>query len=595
MATKSPTITNSQGKTLYLSPSGHSYGATPPTTVTTPAPAAGRVLGASTDAPAGSLKDLSIALAPKKTSGGGSIQDLSIALANNKPITQADITRAQSGGPSLASLSSGVASSPVGSTPVSTPQGSNQTGIVGGGSKRYSRYGNQDEPVIQEPNLEQIQKQLTKNAQKEINSLYTYQNDLLREQQGINQQNDRSTASVNTLTGLAGSSEANIAQQATTQKGQQANQQIMNQVQTQVQGVLAKVRSDAQQQYQFERTQANADQQTRDAHEKVMRDNAQENVAMLAQSGATAEGYMKTDPEGYTHLAKTVGGEDVLKAMFTLNRPQDTILDKKIEGGKYVIAYKNPLTDAIRIETVDLGLPPQLSASADLGDRIMFYDPSDPTHQMFVNKGLTPAQQKPSSDSSPTVSGTNDPVVNSWVSAINNKTAKITDVPKNLKNAVIQAYAESTGTNVSQLSRDALTTVDKLITDFEKGKGAVGMSSVIPNIPGTDSKNYERLFEQFKSLLSLDNIKYLKGTGAISDAEQRMLANAATNLGLDMSETEFKNTLNTLKTTLGNASQKLDTTDTNNGTLTSPDGTQEVSTADLTPAELKEATDAGWK
>lgn len=363
----------------------------------------GQVLGASTDAPAGSLKDLSIALAPQNLSSGGSIKDLSIGLAKGNKITQDDITRAQSGGASLASLSAPVSTSTGMSSPSTSPaQTSNQTGVSGGKKGYYSRYGGKEEPVVETPSYEEIQKQMMKDAQKQVNSLHKYEQSLLAEQQTINQQNDRSTQSVNVLSGLAGSSEANIQQQKTTAQGQQANKQIMDAVNVQVQSVLANVRKDAQSKYQFERTQANADQTTRDSHAKVMRDNAIQNVSALAGSGATAEGYKATDPEGYAHLAQTVGGEEVLKGMFTLNRPQETIEDKKIVNGNYVIAYRNPLDGKMRVETVDLGLPPELSASADLGNKIMFYDPSDPTKQMFVDKGLTPSQQQQSSTNAPT-------------------------------------------------------------------------------------------------------------------------------------------------------------------------------------------------
>lgn len=356
----------------------------------------GQVLGASTDSPAGSLKDLSIALAPQNLSSGGSIKDLSIGLAKGNKITQDDITRAQSGGASLASLSAPVSPSTGMSSPSTSPtQTSNQTGVSGGKKGYYSRYGGKEEPVVETPSYEEIQKQMMKDAQKQVNSLHKYEQSLLAEQQTINQQNDRSTQSVNVLSGLAGSSEANIQQQKTTAQGQQANKQIMDAVNVQVQSVLANVRKDAQDAYRFERTQANADQTTRDAHAKVMRDNAIQNVSALAGSGATAEGYKATDPEGYAHLAQTVGGEDVLKGMFTLNRPVETIVDKQLVGGKYIIAYQNPLDGKTRVETVDLGLPPQYTKTIDAGNRILAVPDDwdgDPSKLVTINKGLTPSQ-----------------------------------------------------------------------------------------------------------------------------------------------------------------------------------------------------------
>lgn len=371
-----------------------------------------QVLGAATSQPtaSGSIKDLSIALANQNaaastkapSTGSGSIKDLSIGLAKGNPITQEDIGRAQAGGASLASLAAPAASANRTSTPTSqSNQTSNQTGVGGGkGNKnRYSRYGlgNDEDPIVEEPSYEQIQKEMMKNAQKEINSLYKYQSSLLGEQQQVNQENLQQNAAVNTLTGLAGSSEANVTTQRVQARNQQADQKIRDQVNVQIQGVLSNVRKDAQQMYQFERQQANVDAETQHKNRAEAYEKAGTNATMLAASGATAEGYKATDPEGYQYLADTLGGEEVLKSMFTLNRPQEQILDKKIEGGKYIISYQNPLDGKVRIETVDLGLPPQYTKTIDAGDRILAIPDNwsgDPSELITVNKGLTPTQQQ---------------------------------------------------------------------------------------------------------------------------------------------------------------------------------------------------------
>jgi hypothetical protein len=132
------------------------------------------------------------------------------------------------------------------------------------------------------------------------------------------------------------------------------------------------------------------------AKERTARlEEATQNAAMLAQSGVTYEGLKTTDPEAYQALADSVGGEELLKAQFTLNRPQEDILDKKIENGKYVIAYRNPLTGATRIESVDLGLPPQYTKTVDAGNRILAIPDNwsgDPAELLTINKGLTPGQ-----------------------------------------------------------------------------------------------------------------------------------------------------------------------------------------------------------
>lgn len=112
-------------------------------------------------------------------------------------------------------------------------------------------------------------------------------------------------------------------------------------------------------------------------------------------------------------------------------------------------------------------------------------------------------------------------------------------------------------------------------------------------IPGTARANFVTDFNALKSLLSLDGVRYLKGQGAVSDAERALLSQAVTKLNLSQSEAEFKSTLNSIIAKLD--SGIIQGTEGGGEVLTSPDGTQEVSVADLTPEELAEAKAAGWQ
>jgi hypothetical protein len=52
---------------------------------------------------------------------------------------------------------------------------------------------------------------------------------------------------------------------------------------------------------------------------------------------------------------------------------------------------------------------------------------------------------------------------------------------------------------------------------------ATGMTAWTANIPGTDAYAFKVLSERLKSLLTLDQIKIMKGMGALSDTEGRRL------------------------------------------------------------------------
>lgn len=273
-------------------------------------------------------------------------------------------------------------------------------------SPYYPRYTNGEQKAadylagsaFQAPeSAEDIQARMTQSAQGEIDSINAHYADLLKEQQTINEGRNRSTASVSTLTGLAGSTEANVAQSKTTELNKGDNQRIQNEKLLAVQTLLGNIRRSAVEEARQSRLDARADAESILAGRTARQEEATTHLTALAGAGATADGFKTTDPEGYDYLVRNLGGEEYVKALFTLNRPSETILDKRIEGGKYIIAYQNPLDGGIRVETLDLGLPPQYSKTVDAGDRILAVPDNwsgDPSELITINKGLTPSQQQ---------------------------------------------------------------------------------------------------------------------------------------------------------------------------------------------------------
>ena len=103
---------------------------------------------------------------------------------------------------------------------------------------------------------------------------------------------------------------------------------------------------------------------------------------------------------------------------------------------------------------------------------------------------------------------------------------------------------------LSELQSNVLKSSTDLLDKFDKGKGTafVGGSRIFPTnslmtIPGTDVANFEANFNNLKALLSLDNIKLMKGQGQISDGERLTLERASTSLTPSMSEDDFRKVL----------------------------------------------------
>ncbi len=185
----------------------------------------------------------------------------------------------------------------------------------------------------------------------------------------------------------------------------------------------------------------------------------------------------------------------------------------------------------------------------------------------------------------PYVVGAN-PTVDAWAQRIYDGTAKITDIPakeSSLRNAVTVALNANGNqpngkSTTSALGVQALATAQDLMNKVNTGSGtsAIGTSRIFGGalanaIPGTDASNLANDFNTLKSQLSLDAVKYLKGQGAVSDAERALLAAAVTKLNLSQSDSEFKTTLQGIIDTLSGGI--VDSSGAGGSVTTAPDGT----------------------
>lgn len=157
------------------------------------------------------------------------------------------------------------------------------------------------------------------------------------------------------------------------------------------------------------------------------------------------------------------------------------------------------------------------------------------------------------------VAGAN-PVVDAYVTGFKAGTYKASDIPDAYKDLVAQGVAAGSGANapLSKTSTDAIGIINQLQNSTDLGKlsgtGAIGAiehpSSVFP---GTAVQPLQNLAKQLAATLSLANRQQLKGQGAISDFEFRVLGDASTALGIDangrtnLSEADFKKGLQNLE------------------------------------------------
>lgn len=270
---------------------------------------------------------------------------------------------------------------------------------------RYSRYTESEKgaesylDTFKSPlSVEEIQKQKLTQAQSRIDSINRLYDVKRADQLDVNLSRDRRTNAMSVLTGLSGSTEAVEAANETSKVNQRSLAALEDLRATEINAIYSQIQNDAVEEARAQREEATTSAESILTRRKERQERAVSQLINLAKSGVTISGLRSHDRKTYDYLVDQVGGEDQLNALFTLNRPQDTILDKQIKDGKYVIAYRNPITGGVKIETLDLGLPQGYTKSVDIGDRMMFlpdnFNPSDPNslQPYYVSKGLTPDQ-----------------------------------------------------------------------------------------------------------------------------------------------------------------------------------------------------------
>lgn len=510
-------------------------------------------------------------------------------------------------------------------------------------------------PLEKPKTVVEIQKDLLRASQSEIDQINKYAAQQIEALKPRQEERLRETSSVNTLTGLAGSTEANRTTEGTTAVNKRENDLVRAEAATKISNILSGVKTKALEMAQTEREQFRLDSETASKERTARIEEAVNNAALLAQSGVTYEGLQTTDPEAYQALADAVGGPELLKAQFTLNRPQEDILDKKIEGGKYVIAYRNPLTGATRIESVDLGLPPDYSDGKviDAGGRILVAPvgwSGDPGELVSISKTLTPGQFLDSVDSGSGGSSTVSGVVTRDADSIMAGTLNLTDVStaKNYRSEVAgelkkrideaQKVGDIYGTMKASAAYDKEVS-DTFLQSMEKTISVMGQLGVLQeNIAGTDTgpivgafrsanpwdDNAQTIKAQLNAIvpnlargvygevgvLTDNDIKtYAKTIPTLTSTED--VRNAVLYITIDMIrrnvDTKIKNQAAGQRDMSGYADIYKQVQDTANsvlstlpkrestgGVLRSPDGTQEVNISDLSPEELEEAKNAGW-
>lgn len=234
-------------------------------------------------------------------------------------------------------------------------------------------YENEPE-VLKARSVDTIQQEKLAQAQGEISALNTYYDTLAKESRVLGEKNNRRTNAISTLTGLAGSSEANVAQE-TTDKGNKADlDKIESERNVAIMAALGKIRQSAVEQAKQEREDARTSEQDRITFREKAQSDAVTQLSTLskAKSGVTLAGLKSTlSKEEYEYLIKNAGGEEMAKAILFENRPQDTLVGSPTNVGGHIVQYYKTPDGSIKSENVPLPegvMPDNIKSITKAGD-----------------------------------------------------------------------------------------------------------------------------------------------------------------------------------------------------------------------------------
>lgn len=108
-----------------------------------------------------------------------------------------------------------------------------------------------------------------------------------------------------------------------------------------------------------------------------------------------------------------------------------------------------------------------------------------------------------------------------------------------------QTTASNNSGEMSPEKQNMLDVINQLVQ--ADTKPITGFSRIGGWLPGTSAQRTKNLFDRLQGMLTLDNVDKLKGTGSVSDREFAVLSAAASELGRNLNDQDFKSILISLQ------------------------------------------------
>jgi len=408
-------------------------------------------------------------------------------------------------------------------------------------------------PTLQPVDENAIRENVRQGMQASIDAINANYANLISQEQTNGQERSGETRAIDARSGLAGSDFGAAAEAKTQQFNQQQIKALQDEQAAKIAAVQANIEDRASAQIENER-QANLQKYNIDssAYQKAQED-ARNDLKTLASSGAKLD---SLDPNQKAALLKQAGYSDPAMGEVIYNSmlPKAAQIDYKFEklaDGKGMFYGIDPTTGQLKTQYVDVPVPPNYDLVVNNGVAIMYDKTTGIARVVSGFAGGT-------GSAGPYVKGQN-PTVDSWVENIGNGSAKFTDVPENLKNAVNVGLASTHGSadDILATTKQSLDELQQMVDQNHGFQAAVGAKNIFTNplqalgitknpISGTAAADFVAKLKQATNDVVLPNLKILHGLGRVTDREFQALQSAVTSLSTSESEDQFKKDLKTL-------------------------------------------------
>jgi len=385
-------------------------------------------------------------------------------------------------------------------------------------------------------NENQIREDVRKRMQSSIDAINANYTNLLSQDRVAGVDRSGQTRAINARSGLIGSDFGFANQEKTTQYNKQQQEGLVARQNAEIASVMERIEERASTEIENRKKEA-LGQYERDLDAfKDTQTQARDDFKSLAQGGVDLATMSLAQKAA---LFRQAGYDDQFgELIYNAMKPKPKQIDYKFEklnDGMGLFYGQDPVTGELKQIKVPVDLPPDWQMQIAPDGTVLGYNKNTGETRMLSEQGQFAAPKDGNLDK-----------------IISDDLANELGVPFGTTYAELQQRGYVGGDVQNQ--KGVETTQDilgRVIAMLDNDKGMQNATGLMHwAMQDSNSRLFRSQRDSLLSFLQLDNIKYLKGTGAISDAEQRILQNASTVLRANLSYKDFKREAENLKNQL---------------------------------------------